>query len=197
MKTRGDPSIESRAEGESVARVDSATDALVLACQRGKRWAQQRFYDQFRSGVYQIAVRMVGPNDAPDLLQQTFIQALRSIGQFAGQSHVRTWLYRLTVNECLQHLRKRRLRHSVRLKFDLLDRSPGHISQVDYKDILENALERLDPDLRAIFVLREIEKLSYAEIAEALEIPAGTVASRLNTARRTLKQILVELGWEP
>lgn len=83
------------------------------------------------------------------------------------------------------------------MEFDPLDRSPGHVSQVDHKEILEKALERLEPDLRAVFVLREIEKQSYAAMAESLEINEGTVASRLNTARRRLKEILVELGWEP
>ena len=63
-------------------------------------------------------------------------------------------------------------------------------------ELLEQALARLDPDLRAVFVLREVEQLSYRELAEALGINEGTVASRLNRARRLLKQYLTELGWE-
>jgi RNA polymerase sigma-70 factor (ECF subfamily) len=67
----------------------------------------------------------------------------------------------------------------------------------EHKELLEQALARIEPDLRSIFVLREVEELSYREIAEAIEIPEGTVGSRLNRARRELQQHLAELGWEP
>jgi RNA polymerase sigma-70 factor (ECF subfamily) len=77
------------------------------------------------------------------------------------------------------------------------DRSPDSYQNVDDKELLEHALGLLDPELRSAFLLREVEGLSYSEIAEAVEIPAGTVGSRLNRARRELKQHLVELGWEP
>jgi RNA polymerase sigma-70 factor (ECF subfamily) len=65
------------------------------------------------------------------------------------------------------------------------------------KELLEVALSRLDPELRAVFLLSEAERLSYREIADAIEIPEGTVGSRLNRARRELRSILTNLGWEP
>jgi RNA polymerase sigma-70 factor (ECF subfamily) len=78
-----------------------------------------------------------------------------------------------------------------------MDESRGQDSQAEHKELLEKALARIDPELRAIFLLREVEELSYREIAEALNIPAGTVGSRLNRARHELQQHLKDLGWEP
>lgn len=70
-------------------------------------------------------------------------------------------------------------------------------SQSDHRELLDRALNRIDPDLRTIFLLREVEHLSYTQLAEVLEIPMGTVASRLSRARQELQIALQELGWEP
>ena len=78
-----------------------------------------------------------------------------------------------------------------------MDHKPNHERDLDHKELMEHALARLEPELRSLFLLREVEKLSYAEIAAALQIPEGTVASRLSRARQLLKQYLIELGWEP
>jgi RNA polymerase sigma-70 factor (ECF subfamily) len=78
-----------------------------------------------------------------------------------------------------------------------MDLSPDSFVNVDDKELLEQGLGKLVPELRSAFLLREVEGLSYNEIAEALQIPEGTVGSRLNRARRELKQHLIELGWEP
>ena len=78
-----------------------------------------------------------------------------------------------------------------------MDQSPGGDERIERKELMEQALARLDPELRSIFLLREVEELSYQEIAETLDIPEGTVGSRLNRARRELRGHVVELGWEP
>jgi RNA polymerase sigma-70 factor (ECF subfamily) len=78
-----------------------------------------------------------------------------------------------------------------------MDGQPDQEREFDHKELMEHALARLEPELRSLFLLREVEKQSYAEIAEAVQIPEGTVASRLSRARQLLKQYLVELGWEP
>lgn len=105
--------------------------------------------------------------------------------------------YRVSVNESLQHLRRQRSRRSVSLESDIMDRKLDPVLDFDQKELMEYALSRLEPDLRSLFLLREVEKQSYAEIAVVLQIPEGTVASRLGRARQLLKQYLVELGWEP
>jgi RNA polymerase sigma-70 factor, ECF subfamily len=176
----------------------AAIDGEVLsACRAGERSAQQRVYELCHLQVYRLMVRMVGLQDAEDVTQQVFLQVFRKIDQFDGHSKFETWLYRLAMNEALQQLRKGR-----RWKFQPLTHDPMSVAKPEEergeeKELLEQALARLDPELRALFVLREIEGLSYRQIAETINIPEGTVGSRLNRARRELQQHLSELGWKP
>lgn len=171
-------------------------DDHVSACHCGSRNAQQRLYECCIKRVYRLLVRMVGLDDAEDLLQQVFLQVFRTMTQFSGQSRFETWLYRVAVNESLQHLRKQRRRRWVSLESDLMDRKPDQEREFDHKELIEHALARLEPELRSVFLLREVEKQSYAEIAVAMKIPEGTVASRLSRARQFLEQYLTESGWE-
>ncbi len=139
---------------------------------------------------------MVGREEASDLVQQVFLQLFRKIAQFAGNAKFDTWLYRLATNEALQYLRK-----GKRWKFEPLSNEPASRQEMPGKsseqsELLETALARLEPDLRGVFVLKELENLSYRDIAAAVGIPEGTVGSRLNRARRELQQHLATLGWE-
>lgn len=176
----------------------TAIDAGILAgCRLKERSAQQRLYELCHIQVYRLMVRMVGLQDAVDVTQQVFLQVFRKIDQFEGHSKFETWLHRLAVNEALQHLRKGR-----RWKFQTLSHEPmsqhkPEFERKEHKELLEEALSRVEPELLSIFVLREIEGLSYREIAEVIKIPEGTVGSRLNRARRELQQQLTDLGWEP
>jgi len=176
----------------------TAIDAALLAgCLSGERGAQRRLYELSHRQVYRLMVRMVGLQDAADVTQQVFMHVFRKIDQFAGRSKFETWLYRLAANEALQHLRK-----GQRWKFQTLSHDPvSHRTPEgesdEHKELLDHALARIEPELRSIFVLREIEGMSYHQIAETIEIPEGTVASRLNRARRELRQHLADLGWEP
>ncbi len=169
----------------------------VEACPRGDPVAQRRLYEASHRNVYRLMVRMVGLQDAADLTQQVFLQVFRRIGQFSGQAQIGTWIYRVAVNEALQHFRRSKHSRVRTLTQEPMDRSPDSCVNVDHKELLEHALTRLEPDLRSAFLIREVEGLTYSEIAEALEIPEGTVGSRLNRARRELKQHLIELGWGP
>ena len=171
---------------------DDYLAAVVRACQAGDRTAHRQLYDSCHQGVFRLAVRMVGRQDAGDVTQQVFLQAFRSIGKFQGRSRFETWLYRLAVNESLQHLRRnKRWRHQT------LDREPmddsHHGNSTERKELLEKALAQIDPELRAIFLLREVEGLSYQDIAAALQIPQGTVGSRLNRARRRPENTPLEI----
>jgi RNA polymerase sigma-70 factor (ECF subfamily) len=142
-------------------------------------------------------VRMVGSQDAADVTQQVYLQVFRKIGQFTGRSQVGTWIYRVAANEALQHIRKAKRSRLRPLEHEPMDRSTDCHESFGDKQLLEQALALIDPDLRSTFLLREVEGLSYTQIAEALGIPEGTVGSRLNRARRELKQCLADLGWEP
>ncbi len=173
------------------------TAEIVEACKNGDPAAQRRLYDASHQNVYRLVVRMVGLQDAADVTQQVFLQTFRKIDQFSGRSQFSTWIYRVAVNESLQHLRKSKRSQMQLLEQDTTDRSLGDHKNIDNKELLEQALARLEPDLRSTFLLREVDGLSYDAIANALEIPEGTVGSRLSRARRELKLHLVELGWEP
>lgn len=140
---------------------------------------------------------MVGLQDAADLTQHVFLQVFGRIGQFSGRAQIGTWIYRVAVNEALQHLRRSKRSRLRTLAPEPIDLSPDSYVNVDDKELLEQALGRLEPDLRWGFLLREVEGLTYCEIAEALNISEGTVGSRLNRARRKLRQHLIELGWDP
>tara|TARA_R110002124_G_scaffold99498_1_gene245563 strand:+ start:1615 stop:2046 length:432 start_codon:yes stop_codon:yes gene_type:complete len=142
-------------------------------------------------------IRTVGLQDAADVTQQVFLQLFRKIDQFAAQSKFQTWLYRLAINEGLQHLRKGRRWNFQNLSHEPMSQHKPEFERNEHKELLDEALSRVEPELLSIFVLREVEDLSYREIAEVIKIPEGTVGSRLNRARRELQQHLVDLGWEP
>lgn len=168
---------------------------IISACQSGKRAAQQQLYEMHHRRVFRLCVRLAGTQDAPDVTQQVFLKVFRTIHQFEGNSRFETWLHRVTVNECLQHTRSRSRKREVALAVDpAMEHSAT--GAMESSELLQVALDRLEPDLKAVFVLREIEKLNYSEIADTLNVSAGTVASRLNRARTHMKELLTELGWE-
>ena len=176
--------------GEAVAK-------MLADCRVGDRGAQRELYDSFSQMVYRVMARIVGIDEAADLSQQVFLQVFRKIDKYSGRGRFDRWLYRLAVNEAYQHLRSKRLRRHHSLPYEPVDESIRGDERTERKDLVQHALARLDPELRSICVLREIEELSYREIAQTLDIPEGTVGSRLNRARRELKEHLIDLGWEP
>jgi RNA polymerase sigma-70 factor (ECF subfamily) len=178
--------------------INTGTDPLadvVVAGQQGDRGAQKQLYEACRQSVFSLAVRMVGLQDAADVTQMVFLRAFRSLAKFNGRSKFETWLYRLAVNESLQFLRRNRRWPHTPLEWEPMD-SANHGDDVERRELLEQSLSRIAPDLRSIFLLREVEHLSYGQIAEVLEIPEGTVGSRLNRSRRELQERLAELGFE-
>jgi len=183
----------SKQGSEETCRSDTESlNEVVAACQHGDDAARRQVYDACHYSVFRLAVRMVGLQEADDVTQQVFLQAFRSIGSFNGSSRFETWLYRLAVNESLQHLRRNRRWRYQTLDWEPME-EPHHGVDAERKELLEQALARIDPELRSIFLLREVEKLSYHEIADAMQIPEGTVGSRLNRARRELRQRLSDL----
>lgn len=181
---------------EAWPSVRESAAQIVCACRRGNRGAQRELYDRCSPKVFRLVVRMVGIQEAEDLTQQIFLQTYRTIHQYSARSGFETWLYRLAINECLQFLRYAKRHPSERLRYEPADRSAGHARELQSRELLDRGLQRLDPELRAVFLLREVERLGYRELAETLKISEGTVASRLNRARSELKEHLLELGWE-
>lgn len=172
------------------------TDAIAGAV-LGDRQAQRWIYDHCHERLYRLIVRMVGRQDAADVLQQVFLQVFVKIGQFSGRASFDTWVYRLAINECLQFRRRNSRARCEMPAEEPVDPSASHTKRTQQQELLDCALAQLTPDLRAAFVLREIDGLSYREIAAALEVEEGTVGSRLNQARAQLRRLLIELGWNP
>lgn len=160
---------------------------LLEACRCGNRDAQRQLYQQHCDSVYRLMFRMAGSSHADDLTQQVFLAIFQRLEKFQGRSLFSSWLYRVASNEALQFLRRKRRATHQSIVVDPADPMPDAEDQLDQHDLLEYALGRLTPELRAIFLLRESEGLSYYEIAMAMDIAEGTVASRLNRARRCLR----------
>jgi RNA polymerase sigma-70 factor (ECF subfamily) len=147
---------------------------------------------------------MNDPGDAPDIVQEVFLKVFRNIGAFRGNSSLKTWIYRIAVNEAYNHRRWfcRHQRQEVALGSEegtphytsgLTDpgRSPfQQAADHETRALVEQALEKLNPKFRAAVVLRDIEDLSYEDIAAVLEVSLGTVKSRIMRGREALRKIL-------
>lgn len=186
---------------DAPARIDSKRDRfarsasvdelnrIVAGCQNGDRESQRLLFEFCVGTVHRLTLRVVGTEDAEDVTQQVFLQVLAAIGSFNGKSQFETWLYRLTLNAALQHQRRARTRVMQPLPQESFAEEDD-FARVDHRDLLEHALQCIDPELRAVFLLKEAEGLSYSAIAKTLEIQEGTVGSRLNRARIELRRIL-------
>ncbi|MCR4406869.1 MAG: RNA polymerase sigma factor [Anaerolineae bacterium] len=170
---------------------------LIRRCQAGDEEAFAALFHQYKNLVYKTAYLMLDSADeAEDALQEVFLQVHRSLPTFEpAKGAFTTWLYRITVNHCLNRRRKRRLSASLeRVSPALLVERPSFQGRVEDEEAVQQALGRLSQKLRVVIVLRYYLELSYAEIAQILNIPVGTVRSRLNLALKTLRR---ELGTVP
>ena len=156
--------------------------------------ARQAIYDSLVARVHRLAYRIVGAAEADDVSQQVFVRLFESLNSFRGEAEFTTWVYRLAVNESLQHLRRNRRRQRELIETPEARETVG--SDLERQELLTVALAKLAPEWRIILELKEIQQMPYAQIAAILGIPEGTVGSRLNAARRELRSILMDLGWE-
>lgn len=168
---------------------------LVKQWQKGKVSAFETLFLRYKNMVIRTAWSMVGnKNEAEDALQVVFIKVYELKGKFKGDENgFQRWLYRITINLCIDMLRKRRfflcLDEMKEKGFEPADDFSDNGLEV--KDELWQALDFLDDRQRSVVVLRYLHELSYEEIAKTLEIPLGTVKSRLNTAIKTMRRKLV------
>jgi len=165
---------------------------LVSRAQSGERDAFGELVRIHAQGVLNVIYRMCGNAQiAEDAAQETFIQAWQHLSSYRPQTSLRNWLYRIAVNTATDMLRKeRRILPNAMEDFHLIDPRPGPevlYSQEERTTMVQKAVLSLPETSRAVLVLREYEGLSYQEIADALDIPVGTVMSRLNYARSLLK----------
>jgi len=178
---------------------------LIAAARGGDQAALGWLLQAHERRIYNVCLRMVNQaDDAAELTQDTLMKAVQKLDGFRGDSRFGTWLTRVAMNGCLSHLRKRKLRKTASLDAALpgtsalrladnlpQSREPDAHSRVEQEDGLRQlyqALAQLDEDHRAVIVLRDIDQMDYAQIAATLEIPPGTVKSRLFRARLALRE---------
>lgn len=185
----------------------SADWALVQECAAGSETACTRLVTDHQRMVHQLALHLLGdPQEALDLSQEVFLKVFRTLPQFRGQSTLRTWIYRIVVNQASNRQRWwRRRRRSQQVAIEEHTALHGELpdaSEFSMPDrVLQEretagrvwrALDQLPFEQRAVIVLREIDGLSYEEIATSLNVAVGTVKSRLARARETLRLALVD-----
>ena len=168
---------------------------LVIRAQGGDRNAFNELVRIHAGGVMNVIYRMCGDAQvAEDAAQETFIRAWLHLGSFRVDLSLRNWLYRIALNTATDILRKeKRILPGDVDDFQLADPQPGPEGiylQEERTALVQAAIQSLPDASRAVLVLKEYEGLSYREIADALDIPIGTVMSRLNYARKTLKEKL-------
>lgn len=197
---------------------DRATDGgisdrdAIRRVRAGDRDAFGILVERYQGRAFRLALRVLrNEEEARDAVQEAFLKAYGALDRFQGRSRFYTWLYRLVVNQCLdQRRRDRSDRHTLYEEGGTAEREAADdeapevfgvrfapAAEVMGKELrrhLAAAIDALPEAARATLVLREVEGLSYAEIAESLEIPKGTVMSRLHYARRQVKRALIEAG---
>ena len=173
------------------------TFQIILRAQSGDRQAFAALFEQYKNLVYRSAYLILGDShDAEDALQEVFVLVYRSLSGFdPHKGAFTTWLHRITINYCLNHRRKRNL-GSVHLDEIILKSDFPDLRMADGEAIWQ-AIRDLSERQRVVVILRFYWELSYAEVAQILEIPLGTVKSRLELAIKTLRQSLEKQGFRP
>ncbi|MFB3891267.1 MAG: RNA polymerase sigma factor [Phycisphaerae bacterium] len=177
----------------------SRTDReLVAGARHGDQDAFHQLVDRHAGALFGLAMALVGSAaDAEDVVQETFAGAYRGLRMFRAESSVKTWLTRILINQAARHRRSRRRHAVVPLEGPAggLDETPSagpSQEQADIRMDMSGAMMALAPEHREVIALRELEGMSYDEIAAALGVPRGTVESRLFRARRILQGLLKE-----
>ena len=182
--------------------------AVIQAVLGGDVNAFEKLVKEYEKNVYNLALRMTGNSeDAADMSQEAFIKAYNSITSFRGDSKFSVWLYRIVSNVCLDFLRSRSRKQTVSLsaenddgedvELDIADETQSPELLLDRsmtRDAERRGLAALPPDHREILLLREIQGLSYEEIADVLGLEEGTVKSRIFRARKKLCSFLIKDG---
>jgi RNA polymerase sigma-70 factor, ECF subfamily len=183
----------------ALAGEPDADQDLVACCRDGEWEAFAKLVLKYQSRVLTLAARIINNrSEAEDVAQDIFVKVFQSLHDFRGTSRFSTWIYRITVNHCLNHLR-RRVRQQQSLGSTEVEEwtqaspmSNPHktLEQKERWAIVQAKLQLLTPEHRTIVLLRDFEGLSYEEIADVLRLESGTVKSRLHRARMELKALL-------
>lgn len=175
---------------------------LLQRAKKGEMAAFESLVTAYERRVYSLALRSTGSEaDAADITQEVFLRAYRSLDTFRGESGFSTWLYRITVNLCVDLARKNNPAGSLDDEQALeapetrgAYQPETALANSELRRELDAALSLVSEEHRKIVILRDVAGMSYADIAAALELEEGTVKSRLARARAALRKILIERG---
>ncbi len=185
-----------------VGRALDADTQLVERCLEGDDAAWEDLVKVYTRRVYAICYRFTGADhEAQDLTQEVFLRVFRSLKSFrSGEGSFQVWLTRLTRNLLIDHYRRTkldRMSDSIEEQMPVLEektamsaRTDGLLAGREASEVLQAALQKLSPDLRETVILRDLEEMEYREIARILNVPEGTVKSRLNRGRAELARVL-------
>jgi RNA polymerase sigma-70 factor (ECF subfamily) len=204
------PSLSARVSGTKTpprasqrqSTVSADDHRLIAECLRGRTVAFGQLIHRYEERLYNTVYRLVdNAEDAQDVVQETFLNAYKSLNNFKGDAEFFTWLYRIAFNTAVSLKRKQKAALSLdgsrngETSVEPLDRSdcnrPGQaLERAEQEYRIQLALSRLSSEHRAVLVLKDMECLKYEQIAEILQVPIGTIRSRLHRARLELRDLL-------
>jgi RNA polymerase sigma-70 factor (ECF subfamily) len=183
--------------------VSADDQRLIAECLQGRTAAFGELVRRYQDRLYNTVYRLVdNAEDAQDVVQDAFLNAYQSLDSFKGDSRFFTWLYRIAVNAAISLKRKRKVAFSIHARGDHpegrtepLDDSefskPGHsLERAEEERRIQAALNLLSPEHRTVLILKDMEDQKYETIAEILQVPIGTIRSRLHRARIELRSLL-------
>lgn len=213
MPRQSDDNSQRSVSAEASAARDQRELELVEAHRMGDASALGQLLQSYQRRVYAICYRMLRDADeAADLTQDTLVRLVENLDKYDGRAKLSTWIIRIAMNACISYLRKKkvrlagegRIRDAAAASFvgdeyggvasgQYAEQSvPGRVERDERLAALDAALMSLDEDMRAVLVLRDMHGLEYEQLAEALEIPIGTVKSRIFRARAALRNALAQ-----
>ena len=177
---------------------------LIERCKQGDQVAYAQLLRKYQNSVYNLCRKMVrNPEDARDLAQEAFVKTFATLERYNPVYAFSSWLYKITANLCIDHIRKQRMKlysiddpvegdeGPIARQLEDPGQRPDEISERgEMRLAIRTAIDRLPPHYRMILIMRHQEQLSYEEIAQALDIPLGTVKARIHRAREGLKALL-------
>ena len=183
--------------------MQEALELLVKRAQKGDSTALEELLFAYEKRVYNIALRYMGSEaDAYDMAQEALIKIYKRIKAFKGDSSFSSWVYRITVNTCLDGLRRRKknvvsfestIEAGASYSDEQNDTPEESAVRKELQGRVQQAINTLSADHKSVIILRDINGLSYEEVAVLLSVSVGTVKSRINRARQKLKEILIEI----
>ena len=181
--------------------IDNDENTLIDRAVSGDEGAFTLLMQKHEGRMYSLSLRMCSnPDDAMDCVQNAMLRIYKSLSSFKRQSAFSTWIYRITMNSCLDELRRKKSRSAVSLDVLLetgwapADKSnpERETEQKEKRRVIDRAISELPEDMRSAIVLREIQGFRYEEIAEMLDTNIGTVKSRISRGRERLRATLLE-----